>query len=65
MTGRAQPLGPVLVVVPTYDEVANLGPVLDRLHAAVPTAHALVVDDNSPDGTGALADARAAADERV
>jgi dolichol-phosphate mannosyltransferase len=65
VTGTGQPLGPVLVVVPTYDEVDNLGPVLDRLHAAVPTAHALVVDDNSPDGTGALADARAAADERV
>ena len=58
-------LGPVLVVVPTYDEVGSLGAVLDRLHAAVPTAHALVVDDASPDGTGALADARAAADERV
>ena len=55
----------VLVVVPTYDEVANLGAVLDRLHAAVPTAHALVVDDASPDGTGELADARAATDERV
>jgi dolichol-phosphate mannosyltransferase len=52
-------------VVPTYDEVDNLAGVLDRLHAAVPTAHALVVDDNSPDGTGALADALAAADERV
>jgi len=58
-------LGPVLVVIPTYEEVANLGAVLDRLHAAVPAAHALVVDDASPDGTGDLADARAAADERV
>ncbi|MEU2350685.1 polyprenol monophosphomannose synthase [Modestobacter sp. NPDC049651] len=58
-------LGPVLVVVPTYDEVENLGPVLDRLAAAVPTAHVLVVDDDSPDGTGELADARAAADPRV
>jgi dolichol-phosphate mannosyltransferase len=60
-----QLLEPVLVVIPTFDEVANLEAVLDRLQAAVPTAHALVVDDNSPDGTGALADARAAADERV
>ena len=49
-------LGQVLVVVPTYDERDNLGPVLDRLAAAVPTAHVLVVDDGSPDGTGELAD---------
>ncbi|MGY1844537.1 polyprenol monophosphomannose synthase [Modestobacter sp. SYSU DS0875] len=57
--------GPVLVVIPTYEEVGNLGTVLDRLHAAVPGAHVLVVDDASPDGTGELADARAAEDERV
>ncbi|NEM06949.1 glycosyltransferase [Geodermatophilus normandii] len=55
----------VLVVVPTYDEVENLEPVLDRLHAAVPDAHALVVDDGSPDGTGELAEKLAAQDERV
>ncbi|SFT56389.1 dolichol-phosphate mannosyltransferase [Geodermatophilus amargosae] len=55
----------VLVVVPTYDEVDNLEPVLDRLHAAVPDAHALVVDDGSPDGTGELAEELAAQDERV
>jgi dolichol-phosphate mannosyltransferase len=55
----------LLVVVPTYNEVANLGPVLERLHAAVPGAHALVVDDGSPDGTGAVADALAARDPRV
>jgi dolichol-phosphate mannosyltransferase len=55
----------VLVVVPTYNEVANLGPVLERLQAAVPHAHALVVDDGSPDGTGQVADALAARDPRV
>jgi dolichol-phosphate mannosyltransferase len=65
MTGERPPLGPVLVVIPTYEEIENLGAVLDRLHAAVPTAHALVVDDGSPDGTGEFADARAAVDERV
>lgn len=59
------PLGSVLVIVPTYDERDNLERILARLHAAVPAAHALVVDDNSPDGTGRIADALAAADERV
>lgn len=46
----------VLVVIPTYNEVENLPVVLERLHAAAPTVHALVVDDGSPDGTGELAD---------
>ena len=51
--------GPVLVVVPTYNERDNLEIIARRLHAAVPAAHLLVVDDNSPDGTGAVADALA------
>jgi dolichol-phosphate mannosyltransferase len=61
----AEPVGPVLVVIPTYNERENLGPILRRLHAAVPGADVLVVDDASPDGTGALADEMAAADKRV
>ncbi|HYS34929.1 MAG TPA: dolichol-phosphate mannosyltransferase, partial [Pseudonocardiaceae bacterium] len=36
---------PVLVVVPTYNERDNLGPILTRLHAAAPAVDALVVDD--------------------
>ena len=55
----------VLVVVPTYDEVENIEPILERLHAALPEAHALVVDDGSPDGTGELAEKLAALDPRV
>ncbi|MBC6450668.1 polyprenol monophosphomannose synthase [Actinokineospora xionganensis] len=58
-------LEPVLVVIPTYNERDNLGPIVERLHAVLPTTHVLVVDDGSPDGTGDLADAMAAADERV
>jgi dolichol-phosphate mannosyltransferase len=46
-----------LVVLPTYEEAANIVDVLRRLHAAVPSAHVLVVDDGSPDGTAELAEA--------
>ena len=56
---------PVLVVIPTYNERENLGPILDRLHKALPDVDVLVVDDGSPDGTGELADERAAANDRV
>ncbi len=49
-------LGRVLVVVPTFNERENLELIAGRLHAAVPAAHLLVVDDASPDGTGAIAD---------
>jgi dolichol-phosphate mannosyltransferase len=55
----------VLVIVPTYDEVENLEAILGRLAAAVPSAHALVVDDASPDGTGELAEKLAQLDPRV
>jgi dolichol-phosphate mannosyltransferase len=49
-------LGSVLVIIPTYNERENLDVIAERLHAAVPDAHLLVVDDDSPDGTGRLAD---------
>ncbi len=54
-----------LVIIPTYNEIENLSRVLDAVLAELPSAHVLVVDDGSPDGTGALADARAAADGRI
>ena len=55
----------VLVVIPTYEERENVEAIVRRVVAAVPEAHVLVVDDGSPDGTGEIADALAAADERV
>ncbi len=55
----------VLVCIPTYDERESLPAALDRLRRAAPDVDVLVVDDNSPDGTGEYADARAATDERL
>jgi dolichol-phosphate mannosyltransferase len=58
-------LGRILMIVPTYDEVDSIAEVVGRLRAAVPEADVLIVDDHSPDGTGAVADELAAADEQV
>lgn len=58
-------LGRVLVVVPTYNERSNIGPVVGRLRASQPGADVLVVDDNSPDGTGAVADTLGRDDPQV
>jgi len=67
MTDRSTrgPLGRVVVLIPTYDERENLPGVVARTRAAVPEADVLVLDDSSPDGTGEMADALAAADPRV
>jgi len=56
---------PVWVVLPTYNEADNLEPLVHAVRAAVPGVHVLVVDDGSPDGTGAIADALAAAHSDV
>ncbi|MFJ9040810.1 polyprenol monophosphomannose synthase [Streptomyces sp. NPDC102406] len=59
------PLGTALVIIPTYDEAENITSIVGRVRAAVPAAHVLVADDNSPDGTGKLADELAADDDQV
>ena len=61
----SRPLGRVLVIIPTYNEAENIKPIVGRVRAAVPDAHILVADDNSPDGTGKLADELAAEDDQV
>lgn len=48
---RSEGSSRVLVVIPTYNEVDNIVPILDRLRDANPSVDILVVDDGSPDGT--------------
>ncbi len=68
MTGTdpsGAPVGHVAVIIPTYNERENLEAIVGRVRASVPDADVLVVDDNSPDGTGELADKLAAGDSHV
>ncbi|MGB0099497.1 MAG: polyprenol monophosphomannose synthase [Nocardioides sp.] len=58
-------LGRVVVVIPTYNEATNLAWIVGRVRTAQPAVDVLVVDDASPDGTGAIADELAAADSAV
>ncbi|MBK8757375.1 MAG: polyprenol monophosphomannose synthase [Actinomycetales bacterium] len=59
------PLDRVLVLIPTYNEKDNLPRIVGRVRSSVPDADILVLDDNSPDGTGAIADGLAAKDPQV
>ncbi|MER6030253.1 polyprenol monophosphomannose synthase [Streptomyces sp. NPDC001851] len=59
------PLGTALVIIPTYNEAENIKTIVGRVRKAVPEAHVLIADDNSPDGTGKLADELAAEDGNV
>jgi len=54
-----------LIIVPTYNEKENLPLLVSRVFEVVPQVELLVVDDNSPDGTGALADELAEKDGRI
>ena len=61
MTGSRE----ALVCLPTYNEAENLDPICRAILAASPALEILVIDDNSPDGTGAIADRLAAEEPRV
>ncbi len=58
-------LGKILVIVPTYNERENLPRIVKRIRSSVPQSHILIADDNSPDGTGKIADALVADDEHI
>lgn len=60
-----QHLGRVLVIIPTYNERDSLPVIVGKVRAAAPDVDILVADDNSPDGTGEVADSLAAADAQV
>jgi dolichol-phosphate mannosyltransferase len=58
--------GPAWLVLPTYNEAENLEPLVEAARAKLPpTAQVLIVDDGSPDGTGAIADRLAERHEKV
>src|SRR6478672_1227801 len=55
----------VLVALATYNEIGNLPALVDEIERVLPNAQLLVVDDNSPDGTGRWCDERAQRDARL
>lgn len=61
----AKPSDRTVVIIPTYNELENLPLIVGRVRSAAPSVDILVVDDNSPDGTGTKADELAAADDHI
>ena len=64
MTDRLKGAG-ALICIPTYNEKENIERIIPAVLEQVPEAHILVIDDNSPDGTGRIVDAIAEKDLRV
>ena len=54
-----------LIIIPTYNELENLRPILNEIFSFAPLTDVLIVDDNSPDGTGKLADEISAENPQV
>ncbi|MCW2935208.1 MAG: dolichol-phosphate mannosyltransferase [Actinomycetia bacterium] len=57
--------GCIAVIIPTYNERDNIHPITERVLSAIPEADLFIIDDNSPDGTGEIADELAATDARI
>jgi dolichol-phosphate mannosyltransferase len=55
----------LLVSLATYNEAGNIRPLIAEIHKVVPDAHVLVIDDNSPDGTGTIVDEMMTTDPRI
>ena len=55
----------ILIIIPTYDECENVRPIASAILENVPEAHVLFVDDNSPDGTGAIIDGMVAENPQI
>ncbi|KWX00985.1 dolichol-phosphate mannosyltransferase [Carbonactinospora thermoautotrophica] len=64
-TNSSAELGKVLVIIPTYNEAENIERIVQRVRTANPDVHVLIADDNSPDGTGEIADRLAETDGQV
>jgi dolichol-phosphate mannosyltransferase len=63
--GRTEELSRVLVIIPTYNERENLELIVERVRSSTPQVEILVADDNSPDGTGDIADELAGRESQV
>jgi dolichol-phosphate mannosyltransferase len=64
-SSKAMAVPRILVSLATYNERENLPPLIAEIQKILPDAHILVIDDNSPDGTGKVADELAANDSRI
>lgn len=62
---RSELVAETVILIPTYNERENLPRAIHCVHEHLPEAHILIIDDQSPDGTGELADQIALKDERV
>jgi len=63
--GMVRPVARPLICIPTYNEAANILPLIERVHEAAPDSDVLVIDDASPDGTGDLVRDRMLKDARL